>query len=101
MGIFFFFLQNVAARNEEEDRATALLSYLDGNAFEFVFQNFTKDVLITNDGSYYEKFKAALVSEFKIEDDPQEVIRTAMVATLNPGNLTSSMQAIDAIFSKA
>ena len=94
--MFLFYFENVAMRGKkQEEKALELLSYLDGKAFEFFFARFTKEGCLTTEGQDFKTIKDALVLEFEEKEELQEIIRRAMVATLDPSNLVSSMAAMD------
>lgn len=100
--MFFFFFKHVVARNKEEkDKRIELLTFLDGEAFEFVNSRFTNGKVIRAEGSNFKKVKEALINEFEVQEEPQELIRRAMVAILDKKKLITSMEHMDAIFRNA
>lgn len=73
---------------------------MDGKAFEFVYSHFTKDGDLASEGYDFKMVKEAIIEMFEVQEEPEELIRKAMVFTFDPENLTSSIQAMQSLFSK-
>lgn len=100
--MFVFFFENVAVSAKEgTDKSTELLKYLDGKAFVFFNSQFTKDEVLVEYGTDFENVKKSLIGAFKAQEEHQYIIRKAMVASSDPGNLTASMQSMAAYYRKA
>lgn len=99
---FFFFFDNVVTRGKpDEDKATELLSHLDGRAFDFFYEKFAEDGGLKPSASNYKGVKKALIDEFDKPADPQDDIRRAVNASIDPDNLTGSLRDMDRVFAKA
>lgn len=86
------------ATNNKKGKEKDLLSFLDGKAVKFFYSLFTKGGVVTTEGSDFKKVKEALIGEFEVQEEPQELIRKAIAAILHLANLTSST---DPMFKKA
>ena len=99
---FFFVFENVATSGKSDrERASELLRYLEGDAFDFFYQAFVKNGDISADGSDYQKVKKALVERFAPVESPEDVIRDAMAARLSFGDLSGSLHKADRLYEKA
>ena len=68
---FFFVIKNVATSGKsDEERASELRRYLEGDAFDFFYQTFVKNRDISEDGSDYQKVKKASVKRFAPVESP-------------------------------
>ena len=99
---FFFVFENVATSIKSgEERASELLRYLEGDAFDFVYQAFVKNGDISAGGFDSQKFKKALVERFAPVESPEDVIRDAMAARLAFGDLSGPLRNSDSLYKKA
>ena len=99
---FFFVFENVATSGKsDEEGASELLRYLEGDAFDFFYQVFVKNGDISADGSDYQKAKKALVERFAPVESPEHVIRDAMAARLSFRDLSGSLRKADRLYEKA
>ena len=99
---FFFVFENVATSGKsDEERASELLRYLEGDAFEFFYQAFVKNGYISAGGSDYQKVKKALMERFAPIESPEDVIRDAMAARLSFGDLSGSLGHAASLYEKA
>ena len=99
---FIFVFENVAASGKsDEERASELLRYLEGDAFDFFYQAFVKNRDISADALEYQKVKKALVERFGPVGSPEDVIRYAMAARLSFGDLSGSLRNSERLYEKA
>ena len=99
---FFFVFENVATSGKsDEARASELLRYVGGDAFDFFYQAFVKNGDIRADGSDYQKVKKALVERFDPVESTEDVIRDAMAAGLSFRDLSGSLRNSDRLYEKA
>ena len=70
---FFFYFENVAARDKpDNEKALELLCYLDGAAANYFFEIFAPDGTLSEDGKDFQMVKASFISHFKpIEAPPR------------------------------
>ena len=62
---FFYVYKNVVMKNKtEKEEADILVAYLDGEAFEYYFDNFTEDNALNEEARSFQKVKAALLEKF-------------------------------------
>ena len=85
----------------DDERASKLLRYLEGDAFDFFYQAFVKNGDSSADGSHYQKVKKALVERFAPVESPEDVIRDAMTGRLSFGDLSGSLRNSDRLDEKA
>ena len=98
---FFFVIENVATSGKsDEERASELLRYLEGDAFDLFYQSFVKNRDIIADGSDYQKVKKASVARFAPVEPPEDVIRDAMAARLSFRDLSGSLRNADRLYEK-
>ena len=96
---FFFVFDNVATSGRsDEGRASDLLRYLEGDAFDFFYQTFLKNGDICADSSEYQKVKKALVERSAPVESPEGVIRDAMAARLSFADLSGSFRNADRLY---
>ena len=99
---FFFFFENVAARNKtDEEKTLELLGYLDGAAATFFFESFASDGALSEDGKDFSKVKQAFLDQYKPLEPPQDVIFRATNSSLDPDDLLSSMRDLDRLYDRA
>ena len=99
---FFFVFENVATSGKsEEERASELLRYLEGDAFDFLYHAFVKNGDISEDGSDYQKVKKAFSERFAPVESPEEVIRDAMASRLSFRDVSGSLRNSDRLYEKA
>ena len=66
-------------KNEiEEEKAGSLVAYLDGEEFDYYFDNFTEDNASNEEGRSLQKVKAALLEKFSTKKTEAEVMREAV-----------------------
>lgn len=77
-----------------------LLSNLDGPAFEIYFEKLTHDRSIKKESSDFKLVKEASVGKFENKGNPKEVIRRAMGAKMEIGDLYRSLDGVDTLYCK-
>ena len=99
---FFFFLENVTMKNmNNEERAIDLLQHLDGEAFDFFFENFAEAGTLKYTARNYENVKQVFIEKFAKPTNILDEIHQALDSTIDPSELMASMEQIDRLFEKA
>ena len=71
--------ENVVMKNKyEEERADSLVAYLDGEAFEYYFDNFTGDEYPYLEARLFQRVKVALLEKFCTKKAKLEVMKEAV-----------------------
>ena len=83
---FFYVYENVVMKNEtEEEKAYSLVAYLDGEPFEYYFDNFTEDNAPNDEARSFQKVKAALLEKFSTKKTEAEVMKGAVKLVYKEG----------------
>lgn len=94
--VFFFYFENVAKQNKmDAEKPYELLAYLDGRAFNFFFERFTKNGGTTAEGVDFDVVQSAFFEECEEEEEAHEIIRKAIMETLKSSNLVWSLNVMD------
>ena len=76
---FFYISENVGMKkNAEDKKADSLVAYLEGEAFECYFQNFTEDNAPNEDSRSFQIMKAALFGNFSTKNTEAKVMKEAV-----------------------
>ena len=76
---FFYVCENVVMKTKtEEEKADSLVVYLDGEAFEYYFDNFTEDNAPNVEARSFQKVKTALMEKFSTTKREAEVMKEAV-----------------------
>ena len=85
---FFYLYENVVMKNKtEEKKADSLVAYLDGEAFEYYFDNFTEDNPPNEEARSFQKRKTALLEKFSTKKTEAEVMKEAVNLEYKGGNV--------------
>ena len=74
---------------------------MDNQAFEFFFQRFTKNGELTEEANDFKIVKKAFFDQYETKEDPAEVIRQAMDASLSAEDLAKTVNMADELYNKA
>lgn len=100
--LFMFYFENVLMRGKDlQEKSYELLAHLDGEAFQFFFERFTTAGVLRDEAKEFENVKNAFFDRFQKKEEPQDVIREATDASLDPERLVESMDRVDALYSRA
>ena len=85
---FFCVYENIVMKTiTEEEKADSLVAYLDGEAFEYYFDNFTEDNSPNEEARSFQKAKAALLEKFSTKKTEAEVMKEAVNLVYKGGNV--------------
>lgn len=88
-------------QKDENEKAVELLLYLDGAAFEFYFEPFTTDALVSEAERNFFRVKKTFLAKFSETKEPQDVICEAPDASLAKKNLVPSTDRLHALYRRA
>ena len=76
---FSYVYENVVMKTKtDEERADSLVAYLDGEAFVYYFDNFTKDNAPNEEAVSFQKVKRALLEKFSTKNTEAEAMKEAV-----------------------
>lgn len=89
--VIFSYFENVAMREiNKDEKPFELLAFLDGPAFQFYYDRFTRDGMVTEEGIKFNIVRTSFIEEFEEKEEAHKVLRKDMVATLDPTSLIGS-----------
>lgn len=98
INMFFFYFENISGRGKDEnEKVFQFMVHLDGPAFEYFFQRFTKNASISTKFVNFGEVKDAVVDEFNKRDTQEETTHRTMEETLDKNDFIKSMKRIDAL----
>ena len=84
----FYVYENVVMKNKtEEEKSDSLVAYLDGEAFEYYFNNFTEDNSLNEEARSFQKVKSALLEKFSTKKTEAEVMEEAVNLVCKGGDV--------------
>ena len=76
---FFCVHENIVMENKtEEEKVDSLVGYLDGEAFEYYFENFKEDNAPNEEARSFQKVKSPLLEKFSTKKTEAEVMKEAL-----------------------
>lgn len=77
------------------------MQYVDGAAFDLHYETFAPESEPNEDGLSYKTVKDTLIKHFDQQENPQKLILSAVLVSLVPLNLSTSLRAIHGMLRRA
>ena len=84
--------------NPDEEKAGAILSHLEGAAFDYYYDTYSHNGNLTEAASNWGGAKIALSGRFTETPKPEEIIQKAVRCLLDGGNLLASMDEMEKLY---
>lgn len=82
----------------DKDKALEIMQYLEGDAFDLYYNNFSLDGGLVVDEKNYQIILLVLMEKYLAQQAPEDEFLVATVVTLNPSNLESLMRKLDNLY---
>lgn len=102
IGKFFLYYENVATRSQTDaDEASSLLGYLEGPAFDYYFETFSEDGVLTEQVQEFVSVRKALLEELGGLDGAQDVVPSATASSIERKDPFILPRNVEHLFEKA
>lgn len=99
---FLFVYENVVMRGKsEEDKAGSILCHLEGAAFDFYYETYSRDGGLSEAAGDWKEVKKALADRFVVTARPEEEIQKAIACRLEVDALLPSLEQMEKLYEKA
>lgn len=102
MNNFFFFYKNVSCRlKSDQHKATGLLTYLKGGTFDYYYDHFSNDGVLTKEALELSTVRQAFLDDLGGNYEVQDIIHSATAAQLDGDHLMNSLRNIYRLYNCA